>query len=228
MVTSKAFSFTHAPKLEGSALLKTQENLVSWTSHVSGKKVLKSCFGVSGKGHFHLTSLDDPSLAAFTKREWEKGLPLIAEPWVDRILDFSTQWYLHEDGRKDYLGFTVCENDARGHYLSTLIGMNEPAQFDEHLRVVNSVLDMMKQEGYFGHVGFDAMIYGNEQLQPIVEINARKTMGWVALAMQKRHFPGISFALRLTKKTQKTGSLLPISVNNIFLQKQLFIEFIEK
>lgn len=47
--------------------------------------------------------------------------------------------------------------------------------------------------GYFGNIGIDAMVYtlpGHAPLlQPIVEINARKTMGWAALAFQQKHYP---------------------------------------
>ena len=52
----------------------------------------------------------------------------------------------------------------------------------------------MHARGYFGPVGLDAMLYrmpGSSAalLHPIVEINARKTMGWVALHYQKTHHP---------------------------------------
>jgi hypothetical protein len=43
--------------------------------------------------------------------------------------------------------------------------------------------------GYCGHVGIDAFIYlweGKQRLHPIVEINGRKTMSWVALQMPKK------------------------------------------
>jgi hypothetical protein len=227
-VNSKVFSFLHAPKLKNSALLHNFEELISWFDSFSGKKVLKTCYGVSGKGHFHLHSLNDPSLLAYAKREWEKNLPLIAEPWVERQMDFSTQWYLHKDGSKDYIGFTICENDSRGHYLGTIIGTKEPEQLKEHITTAEKVLNEIKKEGYFGHVGFDAMIYENGNLHPIVEINARKTMGWVALAFHSRYFPHRSLAIRLTKKTQKIGSLLPTSTNKICFQRQLCVDFIEK
>ena len=52
--------------------------------------------------------------------------------------------------------------------------------------------------GYFGNVGIDAMVYRSEngpQLHPIVEINARKTMGFAALELQKRHFPNKTITL---------------------------------
>jgi predicted ATP-grasp superfamily ATP-dependent carboligase len=38
--------------------------------------------------------------------------------------------------------------------------------------------------GFRGNVGIDSMIYDGK-LHPIVEINLRKTMGWVALKLGK-------------------------------------------
>jgi hypothetical protein len=227
-VNSKAFSFLNAPKLEHGALLHNWEELCSWFGSFSGKKVLKTCFGVSGKGHFHLSSLNDPSLLAFAQREWDKKLPLIAEPWVARLFDFSTQWFLHKNGRKEFFGYTVCENDTRGHYIGTVVGTKEPVELNEHLKIAHQILDAMMIEGYFGHVGFDAMVFGDQQLQPIVEINGRKTMGWVAIALHNRYFRNRAIAIRLVKRTQKIGSLLPVQVNKICFQKQLCVDFIEK
>lgn len=226
-VNSKAFSYTHAPKLKGSQLLNNWEELIDWFHRTKTRKVLKTCYGVSGRGHFHLQNLDNPSLLEFTKREWEKRLPILAEPWVERVLDFSTQWYLHRDGRKEYLGFTICENDARGHYLGTLVGVKEPVHLKAHLQEAEHLLDCMQEEGYFGNVGFDAMVYDRDQLQPIVEINARKTMGWVAIAIRNRLFPERALAIRLQKKTEKIGSLLPLHAGSVSFQRQLCAELVE-
>jgi hypothetical protein len=38
--------------------------------------------------------------------------------------------------------------------------------------------------GFRGNLGIDAMIY-DQKLHPIVEINLRKTMGWLALILGK-------------------------------------------
>ena len=58
-----------------------------------------------------------------------------------------------------------------------------------HKEVATRALKKMAALGFFGNVGIDAMIWGNDILHPIVEINARKTMGWIALQIAKRLFP---------------------------------------
>jgi hypothetical protein len=65
----------------------------------------------------------------------------------------------------------------------------------DHCKKAIPLLGKIAEVGYFGHVGIDAMLYTLPEdphtlhLHPVVEINARKTMGWAALAFQRRYFP---------------------------------------
>jgi hypothetical protein len=203
-VNSKRFSFECSPKLPHAALLTEDAQAHKWLRSFEGKKVLKTCYGVSGKGHL---IIDDPSypkerIDAFLNLEWKKELPVIAEPYVTRILDFSTQWLLGQDASVEYLGSTICSNDARGKYRFNIVG-NEEEIFGQHLeflkqhrRIVEPILDKLARLGFFGNVGVDAMLFApgdnlqDVRLHPVVEINARKTMGWAALAFQRLHHPG--------------------------------------
>lgn len=205
-VNSKEFSYTNSPKLPGSALLYTFEEVSSWLSKQNGYSVLKTCFGLSGRGHLHLPE-QNGRLFSFLEQEFKKNRPVIAEPWVNRILDFSTQWEILPLREINYLGTTICVNDPKGRYKETIIGdFQFPLGFEEHLRAAKNILSKMATLGYFGNVGFDAMVYENEKgqhaLHPVVEINARKTMGWVALKIRNRHFPhqNINISFCLNKK----------------------------
>lgn len=222
-VNSKLFSFSEASKLPGSALLISHEELELWMKRVPGPKVLKTCFGVSGKGHFLLTSgFDAEKLNQFAQREWKEERPLIGEPWVERVLDFSTQWKLGEEVQ--YLGATVCETTEKGAHLQNRVG-NEISLFGEQYDLleeqrasVTPLLQKMVSLGYTGNVGVDAMLYksaGKIVLHPVVEINARKTMGWAALEIQKRHFPGKLFALRYAPHTPHDTNYLPSSLASL-------------
>jgi hypothetical protein len=214
LVNSKAFSFTESPKLPGAALVHSMDELEKWQHRTEGPKVLKSCFGVSGKGHLFLPS---EHMKRFAEQEFLAGRPLIAEPWVERKFDFSTQWIIHPDQKIEYLGATVCINDQRGRYNSNKVG-DLPFLFGkyfpflaEHQEKVLPILQKMGALGYFGNVGIDTMIWGNDILQPVVEINARKTMGWVALEISKRRFPKQTIALSYLTKSN-LSNLLPDAV----------------
>jgi hypothetical protein len=276
-LNSKSFSFEHAPRLPGALLLHKAEEAKHWLKECPGLKVLKTCFGLAGRGHL-LIDRDTPmeKIFRFLEQEWDRGYPVIAEPWVERVIDFSTQWEIHSDRRIpkmiqksvtgpcqspgieivregdsiaeiqspslttqsrelslrpgdrflnhfryiSFIGSTLCENDERGRYCATRVGdehflFGEYLPFLEHQKgVALALLETMAQLGYFGHVGIDAMIYMHPErktleLHPIVEINARKTMGWVGLIFQRKHFPQHQIVLNFTGKTE---GLLPASI----------------
>ena len=219
-INSKQFSFENAPKLSHATLLSDEVQTKEWLASFPGKKVLKTCYGVSGKGHL---IIDGPSfpwekIAAFLMREWSAKLPVIAEPWVDRLLDFSTQWLIHKNKEVTYIGATLCENDSKGHYRSNTVGEEKElfgtyfAHLQEHLKYVHPLLSYIAELGFFGNLGIDAMVYtllDEPKLHPIVEINARKTMGWAALMHQRRDHPKCK--VRFSFAPNHTG-LLPQSV----------------
>lgn len=181
-VNSKVFSFEMSPKLPGSALLKSVVDAQRWIEESGGPKVLKTPQGFAGRGHFHVGS---KGLDSFLKQHPE----VIGEPWVERTFDFSTQWNI--DRGIEYLGSTVLINKNDGTYLANRaqsdFGKYNWALFS-HLEIVKPVLQRIEKLGYFGNLGIDAFVYwenGKEKLHPIVEINARKTMGWVVLQEEK-------------------------------------------
>jgi hypothetical protein len=212
-VNSKAFSFTHSPKLPGSALLHSEKEVLDWCAAIEGPKVLKACFGFSGRGHL-LLPCPPEQLKRFIAKEFQYNHPIIGEPWVARTLDFSTQWWIDRNQQISYLGETICVNSARGQYLETHVGdvLHSHVRFvEEHKESAFPILQKMAAEGYFGNVGIDAMIYNNDTLQPIVEINARKTMGYVALKLQQTRFPKQTISLSYQSASQ-LANLLPNSL----------------
>ena len=124
-VNSKEFSFTHAPKLPGAKLLHTLEQAEEWIAKTSRAQSSQNTLWRFGRGHLFLPS---PHTAAFLARE----LPVIAEPWVDRIYDFSTQWILSQETGINYLGATLCENDIKGKYRPIAQDDLSIEHLDEH------------------------------------------------------------------------------------------------
>lgn len=192
-LNSKVFSYLESPQLPHSRLLNSQQDLQEWLNTTPFPKVLKTPFGTAGNGH----KLNPDVKQLYT-------YPLIAEPWVERILDFSTQWYNGE-----LVGVTLFENEPNGTYKGTYLGEVEPWALEEHLCIARPLVEKIKKMGYLGHLGIDAFIYlweGEKKVHPVVEINGRKTMSWVALQRkQKKLF-----------YTQDSEGLLPSSlmVNN--------------
>ena len=210
-VNSKSYSFAKSP-LPGGQLLFPGDQ-------VEGRKILKSCFGTAGRG---MIFSDHPKSLAFCQEQWNVGLPVIAEPWVERSLDFSTQWEISQSGAIAFLGTTLCKTTSTGMHQSNTAGMKHlPSFVEEQKAVAREVLKEMAGWGYFGNVGFDAMLYGKNQLQPIVEINARKTMGWVTLMYQKKNYPDREIELTFVASKQK--GLLPIELGAVKFSRQVVI-----
>lgn len=237
-VNSKAFSFIHSPKLPQAALLHNSIEAQSWIEKQTAAFVFKTCFGVSGGGHLIADQNTPPlQIERFLNKEWKENRPVIAEPWVKRALDFSTQWRITEQGEILYLGATLCKSDDRGRHKGNHAGQVETL-FGEHIRFLEEhkpyallILKKMSQMGYFGNVGIDAMVYyaPDLKLHPIVEINARKTMGYAALEIQRLHFPNHTILLEYITKDER--GFLPSSVKyqgkNYPFSKQLFIRTLD-
>ncbi len=224
-VNSKAFSHRYTVLKEAKQLWNDLE-LDAWSKSFSGKKVLKTCFGLSGKG---LRIFDDATpldeLVKFCEKEWKAQRPMIAEPWLERVFDFSTQWEISKAEIR-LVGATVFETTPYGVYNATIVGSekvifgNHIGFLEEHKQASIIVLQDMVEKGFFGNVGIDALLYrpaGKENiyLYPIVEVNARKTMSWVALKMQQKYFPDKTGRFEFLHYTSKGFSLLPLSLEGM-------------
>lgn len=213
MVNSKTYSFSKSP-LPGSRLVYQGDPIEKGT-------VLKSCFGTAGRG---LIPAEDPKAHDFCMQEWGKNLPVIAEPWVERKKDFSTQWIISSSGEIAYLGWTLCKTTAKGVHQSNTAGLSPPHFVEQQKSFVMPILEEMAAMGYFGEVGFDAMIYGENQLQPIVEINARKTMGWATLMIQQKKYQDRPIELAYVSSQQRDP--LPLQLGDFKFSRQISIQIL--
>lgn len=207
-INSKVFSFQKSSPLTRSELLFDASQVQSWIEKTPGPKVMKTSFGFSGKGHFHFWK--KRNLNTYLQKEFSQNLPVIGEPWVERVFDFSTQWHLSPE-KIEFLGAVFLENRIDGTYLATISGKNFGKYewaLQEHLSIVSSLLKEVLCLGFSGNLGVDAFVYleeGKEKLRPIVEINGRKTFGWLALQVQQKDFPGN--VLRLSFEKTNLGPL---------------------
>jgi len=234
---SKEFAFSSFPTLDLSALITNSEELISWWNSFEGPKVLKTLYNASGRGHFisNESQQDLEKALVFFKRNQKTSPACIAQPWVERVLDFSTQWHIKEDGSHTYLGATRCENSSKGIYHRSISGpeellfKNQIQFFQEHLCYAKKAIEKLKSLTFFGNVGFDSFVYKHPKtnqihLYPIVEVNARKTMGWVSLKIQQKIAKGKLLSICYSSNTEKPEGLLPSHKESKLLPKQLFLE----
>jgi len=236
-VHSKAFSFAVGQKLPHAQWIQEEEQLCIWWHSFSGPKVLKSLYGFSGRGHFISSGKKEDLVLALTFFRKNQS-SCIAEPWLPRIVDFSSQWEIQKEGAYRYLGSTIFESSSKGVYQRSLAGPESilfssyRKELHEHLSFVEKVVEHLVSLGYFGPLGFDAMIYeegGKKVLHPLVEINARRTMGFVALSLHRKLSLSGSLWVRYGAVKDSDRALLPRSLlltggKEVLFAKNLLVE----
>ncbi len=184
-----------------------------------GDVLMKSSLSSAGRGHHRL---EDGEVSAndlgWVKNVLKEQAGIVVEPWLERVLDFSAQYEVREDGVK-WMGMTRVLNDAAGRYLGTLVHTKWASGLDEKLskflfnemkvmqlyrEKMPELIREMVDDSYRGNFGIDAMVYlenGEYKLRTVVEINPRVTMGRVALELLRKTQPGKAGLYQIVRKS---------------------------
>lgn len=205
--------------LPGGGLIASREDLldgIRLASEQTGieepklRWVVKSRFGMASRGRIlgTGTELDDPS-SGWLKKQFEKNGAVQFEPWVDCDCEFSTQWVIPKNGEPPVLrGWTEIRTEQRGTPSGWLREAGVPlaaSRFQSALPPLQFAVERIAAAGYFGPVGIDSMRYViprdchldsardsgevSLKLRPLQDINARYTMGRVAVELADRLAP---------------------------------------
>jgi hypothetical protein len=169
-----------------------------------GNCLVKSPYSSSGRGLLWLSgeNVDRASMQVLKGMLDRQGC-VSMEKALDRVEDFSMQF--HSDGKGNILfeGLSLFYTDGRGCYRGSLVAsQRQIMQTLEKYHACIAQADRIRDEliaylsgkfasVYEGHIGVDMMICRENSdfyLHPCVEINARTTMGYLALQLQKRLF----------------------------------------
>jgi hypothetical protein len=179
--------------LPGSAVARSIEGLrkIIATAGVEGW-ILKSNYGMAGRESVRGRgpSLTDPLVNWARKRIDQTGC-VVFEPMVSRLAEAGIQIEIPPEGRPTLVGVTPLLVDSSGTYRGSRFGSQE-ADFKPWTPALDAALDAadrMQQLGYFGPLGIDAMWYrgeeGRPRLRPLQDLNARWTMGRLALGFMR-------------------------------------------
>ncbi|MCX6116491.1 MAG: hypothetical protein NT027_03035, partial [Proteobacteria bacterium] len=165
--------------------------------------VFKAPFSASGRGMIRVL---DESLStkdiAWIQSVLNRHGHVIAEPWLDKMIDISTHIDIEADGTIKWMGTTRFWTDLRGQYRGHFIGRlfddlgpQFLAKWHEDLgwksQLQSMIMDVGRHAylaGYYGPLGVDSLIYMSPEgpkLRPLVEINPRWSMGRIAMALSK-------------------------------------------
>lgn len=155
--------------------------------------VLKPRFGSSGRGRVRV---DGSELAGAFARLAARGGCLL-EPWLERTQDLSAQLWIGPDAEIRLLG-TLRQDltpsgvwSAHSGEIDAQGGIRSGSAWDASVRdAALRLAGAARDVGFSGACGLDALAYrlptGGEALRPVVEFNARFTVGTIAVGLVQR------------------------------------------
>jgi hypothetical protein len=190
-----------------SAVARIEAALASWPDWTGGRFILKPRLGGSGRGRYagRRDRLDPVAIGRTLPRFVERG-GAVLEPWLDRAADLSVSLFIDEPHSTESPGVTllgsleqwltpsgvpighVGEIDSRGR-ISSGHRRDEAAR-----EAAVAIAHAARAAGYYGPCGVDSLVFrvpdesgeSSERLRPVVEFNARFTLGIVAIGLMRR------------------------------------------
>lgn len=197
-----AFTVLEPAELEApDALAQIAARTAAWPAWARVRYTLKPRWGCSGRGRT-AGGEGGATLAALQsacRRLAARG-GAVLEPWLARTRDFSANLRLARDGSIETLDTLEQLVDragiCRGHRgsLDARGAIRADSEHDEALSAAARALAAEAHAlGYWGPAGLDAFAFtdgaARERLRPVVEWNARYTLGSVAIALVRRETP---------------------------------------
>ncbi len=213
------------------------EQIMEKTTH---KMLVKAPHSSSGNG---LVWLPAGKLAQ-SERQILRGMlrkqsAVSLEKALDKRLDFSMHFEItaaHAAPSTNFIGYSLFQTNAKGAYEKSLILAQDAIekQLSEliPITVLNTVKHHLQQiineiyaPHYQGNIGVDMLIYLDDnklKLHPCVEINMRKSMGYLALRLFERFRSGelhVGYQLPITNYQLPVAGcqfLCPVTENSCF------------
>ena len=160
-----------------------------------GQVVMKAPWSSSGRGLRFLSSDRTPFAC---QSGWFRNVvasqgSVMVEPFYHKVRDFGMEFEATDDGIR-YLGLSLFHT-ANGAYTGNILATEQVKREMMQRYVSLSLLDDIRDAvistlnlgAYRGPFGIDMMVVNGRLLHPCVEINLRRTMGHVALAISPQN-----------------------------------------
>lgn len=161
--------------------------------------VLKAPWSSSGRGVRMVSAPVHSSILQWALGVMRRQGSLMVEPLYHKVADFGMEFSANAEGFT-YLGLSLFDTSGTA-YTGNLLATEEekrtklarylsPTQIDSLRQLVLHCLEAISPRFRLGPFGIDMMIVrtedGKTRVHPCVEINFRRTMGHVAIALQQR------------------------------------------
>lgn len=189
----------------------------SWFDRGHAAVLLKAPWGLAGRGHLKVAPGPLPaSHASWIEAVLAEHRSLVAEPWLDRVADFSAQYDVSAGRPPKLRGMVRLVNDAGGRFVACVASRQfhrlfprEASRALQELQAHHFYDEVLPHHlaaaigdsGFRGWLGVDAFLHrdaaGAIRLRPVVEINPRCTMGRAALEARRFATPDSPVAWRI-------------------------------
>lgn len=212
--------------------------------------ILKDAFGVSGKGNALISSPGIlKRITDYIISQEKRGLQtcFIMEPFLEKRSDFSCQIKIDPYGNMTILSIQKIINNNFSYAGSMTADQDFVDYLDQrgYFTVMEKIAGELFKDGYSGDVCIDSMILADGEIVPVVEINARKSMGlinhyldhYLSKFSLKGYFYFFAVGYKgkvqmddiltklddlnlLFKPTCKSG-IIPLSCNSLFINREM-------
>lgn len=167
-----------------------------------GSVMVKSLWSCSGRGVFVVNAHPSPSVAGRVCKLLQQQGAIEVEPLYKGVADFALEFDVDAGKGVCYRGLSLFRTTDRGGYMANVVqpqeqlqahlfSMFQPLQmcFKQLCSVCEQVLSAhFMTTAYSGPLGIDMMLVqlpnGTTALHPCIEVNVRRTMGYVACQLQ--------------------------------------------
>ena len=174
---------------------RSQEEVAALTERF-GCVVLKAPWSSSGRGLRFVSSETPltPHVSGWLNNLFDAQGAVMVEPYYNKVKDFGMEFECSDDGVVRYLGLSLFHT-SNGAYKGNILATENVKRSMLSRYLSMDLIDSVKQDicerlssllkgRYAGPLGIDMMVCAPGALHPCVEINLRRTMGHVALALQ--------------------------------------------
>ncbi|MEU8890502.1 hypothetical protein [Streptomyces sp. NPDC048442] len=193
-VNGKVWSSELAARLElpgAGTVVRSSAELAVAGQELQGTVLVKDPYGVAGRGTVEVAG--PGALRRLVRRlqaQEDEGLrtELVVQRRYERALDFSAHLEVRRDGTWSLRGLQGMTNGGYRHAVSHPVPPDLPAELDRrgYRAVLEKVARALAAAGYFGPAGIDSMLLADGGWLPVLEINARMSMGLLTLELDER------------------------------------------
>ena len=167
------------------------DKAVRTTLAEAGAAVVKDPYGVAGRGSLEIGS--ERALSAVLRhlgRQERAGarVELLVQPRYARRWDFSAQLRIAPGGQWRLLGTQTMDNRELRHGSSGPVpdDLGRLLQERDYQGILGRVAEALSAAGYWGPACVDSLVCADGQWAPLLEINARQSLGLLNLSVDRR------------------------------------------